>query len=311
MALHRLLGLRAAVPDPASVAAYYGELGLTGDADRGWSGSEGGAVVELEESAFRRPLGVTVGCADAADLDAIVGRLGDGGADVARTADALAVTDPASRVRFEVRVAEPWTDPVAVTSPEHNAPGHTVRTDVRAPAVFQGPRPPRRLGHLVLGTPDFAATRDLLIEGLGFRMSDEIPGIIGFYRCSPDHHNLALVESPVPLLQHYSWMCDDVDHVGHTATALLRADPDRHAWGFGRHFAGSNFYWYLRDPAGSFVELYSDLDQILDDEAWEVRGRTPFEFEHLANSWGPEIPLEFIVPTDLDELQAGWAALDA
>lgn len=311
MALHRLLGLRAAVPDPAAVAAYYSELGLSGDAGTGWTGSEGGAVVELEESPFRRPLGVTVGCAGGSDLDAIASRLGEGGAEISRTGDALAVTDPASRVRFEVRVAEPWVDPVAVTPPEHNAPGRVVRADVRAPAVFGGPRPPRRLGHLVLGTPDFGATRDLLIDGLGFRVSDEIPGIIGFYRCSPDHHNLALVESPVPLLQHYSWECDDLDHVGHTATALLRTDPERHAWGFGRHFAGSNFYWYLRDPAGSFVELYSDLDQILDDEAWEARGRTPFEFEHLANSWGPEIPLEFIVPTDLDELRAGWAALGA
>ena len=310
MALHRLLGLRAAVPDPGAVAAYYGELGLSGDADSGWTGSEGGAVVQLEAADFRRPLDVSVGCADDEDLAAVAGRLGDG-CEITRGADALTVVDPASRVRFEVRVAEPWTDPVAVTPPEHNAPGRVVRADVRAPAVFQGPRPPRRLGHLVLGTPDFAATRDLLVDGLGFRVSDEIPGIIGFYRCSPDHHNLALVESPVPLLQHYSWMCDDVDHVGHTASALLRTDPDRHAWGFGRHFAGSNFYWYLRDPAGSFVELYSDLDQILDDDAWAARGRTPFEFEHLANSWGPEIPLEFIVPTDLDELQAGWATLDA
>ena len=70
---------------------------------------------------------------------------------------------------------------------------------------------------------------------------------------------------------------------------------------------GSNFYWYLRDPAGSYLELYSDLDQILDDEAWERRGRTPFDFEHVANSWGPDLPLEFIVPPDLDQLQAAWA----
>jgi hypothetical protein len=92
---------------------------------------------------------------------------------------------------------------------------------------------------------------------------------------------------------------------------LLRVDPQRHAWGFGRHFAGSNFYWYLRDPAGSFVEFYSDLDQITDDEAWATRGRTPFDFEHIANSWGPEIPLEFIQPSDLDALRAGWASVDA
>ena len=163
----------------------------------------------------------------------------------------------------------------------------------------------------MIGTPDLAATRGLLVDGLGFRVSDEIEGVMSFLRCSTDHHNVALVESPVPLLQHYSWECDDVDHVGHTATALYRADPERHAWGLGRHFAGSNFYWYLRDPSGAFLELYSDLDQIDDDEAWEQVGRTHFDFEHIANSWGPNLPTEFIVPDDLEALQAGWAARDA
>ena len=102
-------------------------------------------------------------------------------------------------------------------------------------------------------------------------MSDEVDGVIHFLRCSTEHHNIGLVHSPVPILQHYSWECDDLDHVGHTATALYRADPRRHAWGIGRHFAGSNFYWYLRDPAGSFLELYSDLDRITDDTTWEDR----------------------------------------
>ena len=159
----------------------------------------------------------------------------------------------------------------------------------------------------MIGTPAIRETRDLLVKGIGLKVSDEIDGVIAFLRCSPDHHNVALVESPVPLLQHYSWECDDIDHVGHSASALLRPDPSRHTWGLGRHFAGSNFYWYLRDPAGSFLELYSDLDQIHDDQAWERRGRTPFEFESVANSWGPDLPLEFIVPGDLDQLQAAWA----
>ena len=146
----------------------------------------------------------------------------------------------------------------------------------------------------------------LLCEGLGFKATDTIEGVIAFLRCSPDHHNVAVVESPVPLLQHYSWECDDVDHVGHTATSLYRADPERQVWGMGRHFAGSNFYWYLRDPSGSFLELYSDLDQIFDDEAWETSGRTEFAFEHVANAWGPNLPVEFIVPDDLDALAQGW-----
>jgi hypothetical protein len=161
----------------------------------------------------------------------------------------------------------------------------------------------------VLGSPDPRTTVSLLVDGLGFKVSDSVEGIIWFLRCSTDHHNVAVVESPVPLLQHYSWECDDVDHVGHTATALYRADPERQVWGMGRHFAGSNFYWYLRDPAGSFVELYADLDQILDDDAWEAEGRTEFTFEHVANVWGPNLPLEFIVPADLDDLQRGWESV--
>jgi hypothetical protein len=55
MALHRLLGFRSAVPDPSAVAAFYGELGLTGDDVVGWTGSEGGGTVRLDEGELRRP----------------------------------------------------------------------------------------------------------------------------------------------------------------------------------------------------------------------------------------------------------------
>ena len=307
MSLHRLLGLHAAVPDPAALAAFYGELGLSGDAASGFTGTDGGAAVTVAEGPFRRLDTVSIGCHDGAELAAIAGRLTDGGASPELGDGVLSVVDPASRVRFEVRPAGPAPAQAPSTLVVPNAPGSVVRPDRRAPAVLEGPRPPRRLGHLVLGSPDLAATVSLLVDGLGFRMSDTVEGVIAFLRCSTDHHNVAVVESPVPLLQHYSWECDDVDHVGHTATALYRLDPERHVWGMGRHFAGSNFYWYLADPAGSFIELYSDLDQVLDDEAWETTGRTEFTFEHVANAWGPNLPLEFIVPEDLGVLEDGWA----
>ncbi len=307
MGLHRLLGFTTAVPNPEGLAAFYGELGLAGDTMTGFAGSDGGSSVLVDEGDFRRLVRVEFGCHGPEDLDAAARRLSDGGAAPVLTDGELRVVDPASRVELIVRVAAPAPAPASTSPVMPNAPGATVRVDERAPAVFAGPRPPRRLGHLVIGTPAIRETRDLLVQGVGLKMSDEIDGVIAFLRCSPDHHNVALVESPVPLLQHYSWECDDVDHVGHSASALLRPDPTRHTWGLGRHFAGSNFYWYLRDPAGSYLELYSDLDQILDDEAWEQRGRTPFGFEHVANSWGPDLPLEFIVPPDLDQLQAAWA----
>lgn len=310
MSLRRLLGFRVAVPEPDALAAYYGELGLSGDHANGWTGTDGGAAVTVEEGPFRRLDTVTMGCADDRDVAGVAGRLESGGATVTVDPDGGEVTivDPLTQVRFVVQVAEPVASQPTVDLVVANSPGAVLRRNERAPAVFDGPRPPRRLGHLVIGTPDLAATRSLLVDGLGVRVSDEIPGVISFLRCSTDHHNIALVESPVPLLQHYSWECDDVDHVGHTATALYRVDPERHVWGLGRHFAGSNFYWYLRDPSGAFLELYSDLDQIDDDEAWEQEGRTPFDFEHVANSWGPNLPTEFIIPDDLEALQAGWAA---
>lgn len=106
MSLHRLLGFDAAVPDPDTLSAYYAELGLSGDASSGFTGSDGGASVTLAEGPFRRLDSVSVGCEDESDLAAIAGRVEAGGA-VARIADGvLAVVDPATRVRFEVRVAD-------------------------------------------------------------------------------------------------------------------------------------------------------------------------------------------------------------
>lgn len=307
MALHRLLSFRVGVPRPEELAGFYDELGLTHDGHGGYTGSDGGATVALEQYAFRRLLEVTVGAASEADIDQATARLVDRGLQPTVHDGVLSVVDPDSEVTFRLQVAEPFTvAPVARVA--ENSPGVAVRRNRRAQGVFPAARAPRRLGHLVMASRNLANTRDLLVQGLGFRVSDDMAPIIAFLRCSTDHHNVAVVEAPVPFLQHYSWECDDVDHVGHSATALLRTDPSRQLWGFGRHFIGSNYYWYLNDPAGSFLELYSDMDHIDDDEEWERTGRTPVGFEHVANSWGPNIPAEFIAPADIDELIAAWAA---
>jgi catechol 2,3-dioxygenase-like lactoylglutathione lyase family enzyme len=307
MTLHRLVSMRVGVPDAQGLSGFYDELGLTRHGVDRFAGSDGGAVVKVEEYPFRRLLEVTVGADDESHIAAATRRLTDAGLSPRVDDGVLSVVDPASQVTLRIEVAVPFSQP-PVDVVTDNSPGVTVRHNARASGVFGSARPPRRLGHLVIGTPDLEGTRDLLSHGLGLKVSDDMAPIMTFLRCSTDHHNVALVASPVPMLQHYSWECDDVDHVGHTATALLRTDPARHAWGFGRHFLGSNYYWYLRDPAGSFLELYSDMDVIDDDEAWAEVLRTPVGFEHIANSWGPDLPAEFVEPDDMAELQAAWAA---
>lgn len=62
-------------------------------------------------------------------------------------------------------------------------------------------------------------------------------------------------------------------------------------WGLGRHYLGSNFFWYLKDPAGNFSEYFSDLDCIIDDELWEPgvgRGERPVRLGATASAVIPQ-----------------------
>src|ERR1700704_463509 len=106
MSLHRLLGFRAAVARPTALDAYYAELGLTGDATSGYTGSDGGAAVVIDEAPFRRLIAVDIGCHDDRDLGAVQQRLEARGASPTRKSESVSVIDIASRLQFTVRVAE-------------------------------------------------------------------------------------------------------------------------------------------------------------------------------------------------------------
>ena len=103
-------------------------------------------------------------------------------------------------------------------------------------------------------------------------------------------------------LHHTSWQVDDIDEVGRGAQAMLEGHPDRHVWGLGRHYGGSNFFWYLKDPAGNFSEYYSDMDCIIDDQLW-----TPEDLEGAQGlyAWGPPPPPSFLHPDDLAAMMTG------
>jgi len=66
----------------------------------------------------------------------------------------------------------------------------------------------------VIGSPDAPASKRFFTEGIGFRVSDEVPAIgASFMRCSTDHHNLLVQPGPVSFLHHTAWEMDDVDAV--------------------------------------------------------------------------------------------------
>ncbi|HEX2312300.1 MAG TPA: VOC family protein [Thermomonospora sp.] len=302
MALHRLASLTLGVPDVAATAAYYREFGLTDTGDGWFATRDGGRQLRLVPAATRRLVEVRVGADDPDDLAAAASRLHGLGVTCTVDGGTLTTTDRATGVRAVLEVQPRLIQPVVPPTP-YNGPGRYERTGGRAPGVLrEGPVRPRKLGHVVLGTTDLATTLGFFRDGLGFKVSDYIKDAAAFLRCSVDHHNLLVMRAPVTFPHHTSWQVDDIDEIGRGAAAMLADHPERHVWGLGRHHAGSNFFWYLKDPSGTFSEYYSDMDCVPEDALW-----TPETFEGAKGlfNWGPPPPPSFLNPEDLAALMTG------
>jgi catechol 2,3-dioxygenase-like lactoylglutathione lyase family enzyme len=302
MALHRLTSITMGVPNVAETAAYYTDFGLAPEGDGWFSTRDGGRQLRIVHAPTRRLVELNVGADDPDDIARVADNLSRLGIDSARGPRSVTAVEKATGVRATVEVAPRVTqDVVAATA--YNGPGRYDRTGARAPGVLRTDRVrPRKLGHTVLGSTDVAVTQMFFTDGLGFKLSDVIKGEGAFMRCSTDHHNVLVLRAPVTFLHHTSWQVDDIDEVGRGAFAMLEDNPDRHVWGLGRHHAGSNFFWYLKDPAGNFSEYYSDMDCIVDDQLW-----TPETLEGAKGlfNWGPPPPPSFLHPEDLAALMTG------
>ena len=302
MPLHRLTQIVMGVPNVAETAAYYQDFGLTPNGGHGFATVDGGEQLRIVQTPRRRLVELGVGADDPDDLDHVAASLTKLGVQVERTATGVSAVDPGTELLVRVELA-PRYEQTPTPPPPYNTPGIDARVQERAPGILrEDPVRPRKLGHVVLGSTDQEFSQRFFQQGVGFKVSDSVPGLAAFMRCSSDHHNVLVQQAPVAFLHHTSWQVDDVDEVGRGATAMLEADPSRHTWGLGRHFIGSNFFWYLKDPAGTFSEYYSDLDCIVDDALWKPR---EWEGAKALWAWGPPPPPSFLAPEDLAELMTG------
>lgn len=312
MTLHRLTRIVMGVPNVDQTAAYYDDFGLTATTvtpggGTGFATSDGGEQLRIIETPRRRLVQLGVGADDPDDLDRIASSLERLGIGFNRTDTSVSAFDPGTEVTVRVHIADRISQ-APVPAPVYNAPGAIVRPGTRASGILREDRVrPRKLGHVVLGSTDQETSQRFFIDGLGFKVSDRVPGLAAFMRCSTDHHNVLVQQAPAAFLHHSSWQVDDVDDVGRAATTMLEADPDRHTWGLGRHFIGSNFFWYLKDPAGNFSEYYSDMDCIVDDALWKPGD---WDASKALYSWGPPPPPSFLAPEDLAALMTGAHAPD-
>jgi catechol 2,3-dioxygenase-like lactoylglutathione lyase family enzyme len=302
MSLHGLSSVTIGVPNVAETAAYYADFGLTPEGDYWFSTADAGRQLHIQYAPTRRLLEMRVAADDADDLGSAAAALGRLGVPAELGETVLATAEPVTGMRVLVEVA-PRLQQDAVPASIYNGPGRLERRDARAPGFTRTDKVrPRKLGHAVLGSTDHETSAAFFTDGLGFKVSDRIKGTGAFMRCSTDHHNVLVLGAPVNFLHHTSWQVDDVDEVGRGAFAMLDGNPERHVWGLGRHYAGSNFFWYLKDPAGNFSEYYSDMDCIVDDQLWKPED---LEGAHGLFAWGPPVPLSFLQPEDLAAMMTG------
>lgn len=162
-----------------------------------------------------------------------------------------------------------------------------------APAHTGAGVQPRKFSHPMLSCEDTGPTVALLIDTLGFRLSDDVgDGTLVFTRCNPDHHGVGVGRGPRTGLNHYAWEVESLGTLGLLGDVLAR-NGGRFIWGPGRHGAGNNIFTYHFDPAGAIVEYCADLYRVWDEATYEP-GRWSLEDPTFANLWGPGPPIEMM-----------------
>jgi catechol 2,3-dioxygenase-like lactoylglutathione lyase family enzyme len=146
---------------------------------------------------------------------------------------------------------------------------------------------PRRLGHTLLFTPQPEKLTEFYTEVLGLRVSDRIHGLVTFLNAGPgDHHVFGFIASSHPGFHHASFEVPSIDAIALGADRM-RGKGREPGWGLGRHTIGSNFFHYNPDPWGSWIEWFSDIDQI--DDCW-VAG----DWNVPPHLWGTPPPEAFL-----------------
>lgn len=181
-------------------------------------------------------------------------------------------------------------------SPSHKTPHATAAPVVAgnraAPARSQmKPVRPRSLSHILCFTPDVDRMIRFCSVVLGLRLSDRSGDAIAFLHGAhgSDHHLIAFAKSSGPGLHHTSWTVDSMDQVGSGAEQMRAAGFTR-GWGIGRHVLGSNYFHYVRDPWGSWVEYSFDMDFVPHDLDWPAGDHAA---EDSFYAWGPSVPEDF------------------
>jgi catechol 2,3-dioxygenase-like lactoylglutathione lyase family enzyme len=162
---------------------------------------------------------------------------------------------------------------------------------------------PNRIGHIAFNVLDPQSATKFFVDVLEFRVSDWMGDFFAFLRCGTDHHTINLLRGQKCKMHHIAFEARDWDHIKQSCD-LLSEHGYHLIWGPGRHGPGHNIFIYHLTPDGQIMELYAELDQMLDEvlgyfdpRPWHKdkpqRPKTWRPGADTSNQWGIPTPDRF------------------
>ena len=178
---------------------------------------------------------------------------------------------------------------------DHAAPGH------RPSGLGVSPV---KLGHVACNVVDVHRTVPFYEQALGLKVSDWIGDFFAFMRSCPDHRMVNFVMGQRAKMHHCAFEVQDAAAINDNADRLAMAGFPI-IWGPVRHGPGHNIAIYHRNPDNQIIELYCELDRVVDERLGWFEPRPchqnypqlPMVWNDipLANAiWGAQPPASFL-----------------
>jgi catechol 2,3-dioxygenase-like lactoylglutathione lyase family enzyme len=154
---------------------------------------------------------------------------------------------------------------------------------------------PLKFGHIAFVVDDPQKTAEFYQRVLGFRISDWIDDFFVFMRCNSDHHTVNFIRGNNIKMHHIAFELKDFIHLQNSCD-LFGQNRTPIIWGPVRLGPGHNIATFHRNPDDQVVELYCELDKMVDEELGYFEPRpwhrdTPQRPKtwsaKTSNIWGP------------------------
>jgi len=247
------------------------------------------------------PLGDDVYLAEGAQRRLVIGR----GAARGHPWSAFALADDAQLEQYRRFVVERGGTPLPPPTPLFAQGGFAVGDPDGRLAVFgvrsgRAEHPasgaaaalPARLQHVVVASRRFPAMMAFYRDVLGFLVCDTVhvddgQGGLGevnvcFLRGNVEHHSFAVFRAPESASDHFALEVPGWEDIKRWADHFATLDVGIW-WGPGRHGAGNNLFFMVKDPDGNNIEISSELETLPKGEPgkrWPAGGKA-------LNLWGP------------------------